>query len=149
MQIGILTFAGTVGAATLAAVLAGMGNFLGREIRQDHIFMVFGVPALSLIAASAIGISVVKSGSRFLFMLRSGPLRFLAKISYTLYLLHGLVYLCFVHFFGPTWAASLVALFCAVSLSWVSWTYLERPILEGGREDATKARSELTYASAA
>lgn len=145
----IFVMAGMAGAATLALIFAGMGNVLGREIRQDHSFMVFGVPALSLIAASAIGISVVRSGSRFLFVLRSSLLHFFAKVSYTLYLLHGFVYLCFLHFFAPTLTVSLAALLCAVTLSWLSWTYLERPILEGGREDRRKARAGLNYASVA
>jgi peptidoglycan/LPS O-acetylase OafA/YrhL len=130
----ILIFSGIIATATLAIVLVSMGNVLGREIRQNHSFMVFGVPSLSLLAATAIGICVTRSGAPFLFLLRSKPLCFMGTISYTLYLLHGFVYLCFVHFFFPTWTVSLTALSCAVLLSWASWTYFERPILEGGRE---------------
>jgi peptidoglycan/LPS O-acetylase OafA/YrhL len=134
----ILLVAGLAGAATLAVVLVPMGNFIGREIRQDQVFMVFGLPSLSLIAASAVGISVTESGSRFLFLLRSGALRFMGRVSYTLYLLHQFVYLCIIRFFAPTWAVSFAALFCAVMLSWVSWKYFEQPILDGGRKTAAK-----------
>jgi peptidoglycan/LPS O-acetylase OafA/YrhL len=129
----ILAVAGLAGITTLASVLAPMGNVVNMEVRGDHIFEVFGVPALSLIAAAVIGFSVTRSGSNYLFFLRSRALRFLGKISYTLYLLHGFVYLSFLYFFQPTWVVSLLALFCAITLSWISWTYLEQPILEGGR----------------
>jgi peptidoglycan/LPS O-acetylase OafA/YrhL len=145
----ILVVAGLAGAAMLAAVLVPMGNVLGQEIRQDHCFMVFGLPSLSLIAATVVWISARNSGSRFLFLLRSSGLRFLGKISYTLYLLHGFVYLCLLHFFAPTWTVSLIALCCAVTLSWMSWIWLEQPILQGWRRNRNKAQTELKFASAA
>ena len=127
----ILIVAGCFGAGTLAAVLVPMGNVLNMEVRADHIFTAFGILSLSLMAASAIGLAVTKSGSSYLFPLRSRALRFIGTISYTLYLFHGLVYLCFLHFFHPTWVVSLAALCCAVGLSWLSWLYIERPILDG------------------
>ncbi len=145
----IVILSGLAGAGVIVALLVPLGNVLGREIRQDHSFMVFGLPALSLIAAMAVGVSVTKSGSRYLFLLRSRPLRFMGKISYTLYLLHGFVYLCCLQFFPATWTVSIAALACAVTLSWVSWKYLEQPILEGGRESSHEARSGLKLASAA
>lgn len=126
----ILLAAGIVGVTTLAAVLQPMGNFLNMEVRDDHIFGVFGIPALSLVAASIVGLAVTNSeGSAFVF-LRSRVLRFLGAISYMLYLLHGLVYLIFLQFFAPNWVISIAALSCAATLSWLSWTYLERPILD-------------------
>jgi peptidoglycan/LPS O-acetylase OafA/YrhL len=137
-QNAILIVAGCFGAGTLVAVLVPMGNVLNLEVRADHIFMVFGIPSLSLMAASAIGLAVTKSGSSHLFLLRSRALRFIGTISYSLYLFHGLVYLCFLHFFQPTWGVSLAALCCAVGLSWLSWPYVERPILEGGTSRARK-----------
>jgi peptidoglycan/LPS O-acetylase OafA/YrhL len=129
----ILAAAGIIGIVTLATVLAPMGNVLNMEVREDHIFEVFGVPALSLIAAAVVGLSVARSGSIYLFFLRSRTLRFFGKISYMLYLLHALVYLFFLSFFQPTWIVSLAALFCAIALSWISWTYLEQPILGRGQ----------------
>jgi peptidoglycan/LPS O-acetylase OafA/YrhL len=146
--IATLVVAGLAGAATVVAVLLPMGNILGREIRQDHSFMIFGVPSLSLIAAMAVGISVMKSGSRFLFLLRLRGLRFLGKISYTLYLWHGFIYLCFLHFFPPNWTVSSAAILCTVALSWASWIYLERPILESGRTASREPQTELKRASA-
>jgi peptidoglycan/LPS O-acetylase OafA/YrhL len=127
----ILIVAGCVGAGTLAFVLVPMGNVLNKEVRADHIFIAFGISSLSLMAASAIGLVVTKSGSSHLTLLRSRALRFIGTISYTLYLFHGLVYLCFLHFFQPTWVVSLAALCCAVGLSWLSWLYVERPIMQG------------------
>jgi len=127
----ILIIAGWFGVGTLAAVLAPMGNVLNKEIRDDHIFMAIGLPAFSLMAASTIGLAVTKSGSRHLAFLRSRTLRFIGTISYTLYLFHGFVYLCFLHFFRPTWFVSVAALCCAVGLSWLSWLYVESPIMNG------------------
>jgi peptidoglycan/LPS O-acetylase OafA/YrhL len=128
----ILIVAGCVGAVTLAAVLVPMGNVLNLDVHADHVFVVFGILSLLLMAASAVGLAVTKSGSNYLSLLRLRPLRFIGTISYTLYLLHNLVHLCFVHFFQPTWTVSIAALCCAVGLSWLSWLYVERPILEGG-----------------
>jgi peptidoglycan/LPS O-acetylase OafA/YrhL len=125
----ILITAGCFGAGTLAVVVAPMGNIVNREVRADHIFMAFGIPALSLMAASAIGLAVTKTGSNRLSLLRLRILRSIGTVSYTLYLFHGLVYLCFLHFFPPTWIVSLAALCSGVSLSWLSWRYVERPIL--------------------
>jgi peptidoglycan/LPS O-acetylase OafA/YrhL len=136
----ILAAAGMIGIVTLAAVLVPMGNVVNMELRQDHVFEVFGVPALSLIAAAIVGLSVVRSGSHDLFFLRLPALRFFGKISYMLYLLHGFVYLFFLSFFQPTWLVSLAALFCAIALSWISWIYLERPILEGRHRTTSVVR---------
>lgn len=130
----ILALAGALGVVTLAAVLIPMGHILGLEIRADHVFAVFGIPALSLTAASIIGLSIYHSGTPWLAPLRVGLLRFFGTISYTLYLLHGLVYLCFLHFFEPTWIVSLCALALSICLSWLSWKFVERPILYGNTE---------------
>jgi peptidoglycan/LPS O-acetylase OafA/YrhL len=137
----VLVVAGIIGAATLTAVLVPMGNVLNMEVRDDHIFAVFGIPALSLIAAAVVGISVTCSGAKALFLLRSPALGFVGKISYTLYLLHSFVYLVLLHFFKPTWIVSLTALACSVGLSWISWTYLEQPILDGRRSTRIEKRS--------
>jgi peptidoglycan/LPS O-acetylase OafA/YrhL len=133
----ILIVTGCFGALTLVAVLVPMGNVLNLEVRDDHIFTAFGLPAFSLITASAIGLAVAKTGSSQLGFLRSRTLRFIGTISYTLYLLHGFVYLCFLHFFQPTWMLSVAALCSAIGLSWLSWLYVERPIMEGGASRET------------
>jgi peptidoglycan/LPS O-acetylase OafA/YrhL len=136
----ILIVAGWLGAGMLAAVLVPMGNVLNMEVRDDHIFFAFGLPAYSLMAASAIGLAVTKSGSSHLGFLRSRTLRFIGTISYALYLFHGFVYLCFLHFFQPTWIMSLAALCCAVGLSWLSWLYVESPIMDRG---SSKEREQI------
>ena len=129
----ILIAAGCFGAASFAAVLIPMGNVLNKEVRDDHVFITFGLVALSFMTASAVGLAAAKSGSRFLFFLRSPALRFIGAISYSLYLFHGLTYLCFIQFFQPTWRVSLTALGCAFAMSLLSWRYVELPILNGGR----------------
>jgi peptidoglycan/LPS O-acetylase OafA/YrhL len=97
----ILVVAGCLGGGILACVLVPMGNVLNLEVRADHIFMVFGIPSLSLMAASAIGLAVTQSGLSHLALLRSWALRFIGTISYTLYLFHGLVYLASVTSSSP------------------------------------------------
>ena len=136
-----------VGLVTLAAVIAPMGNVVGMEIRADHVFAVFGIPAISLIAASAVGLCVAHSGAAnvFLGFLRLPPLRFMGTISYTLYLLHGFVYLLILQFLAPTWYVAIIALFGAVALSWLSWIYLERPILEGGHSAKRRVNSAAGF----
>jgi len=133
----ILVLTGSFGVGTLGAVLIPMGHILGMEIRADHVFVVFGIPALSLTAASIVGLSIYHSGSRLLAPLRLGLLRFFGTISYTLYLLHGLAYLCFLHFFQPTWLVSVSALALSIFVSWLSWKFVERPILGGKTEKQT------------
>lgn len=134
----IFMIAGWFGVATLAAVLVPMAKVLNMEIRDDHIFTVFGLPSLSLMAASVVGLAVTNSGSSGLAFLRSRTLGFIGTISYALYLFHGVVYLCFLHFFQPTWVPSLAALCSAIGLSWLSLLYVERPIMEGSTFKAKK-----------
>jgi peptidoglycan/LPS O-acetylase OafA/YrhL len=144
----VLVVSGVVGVVTLLAVLAPMGNFLNMEIRDDHVFGVFGIPALSLTAASVVGLAVTNAGAPALVVLRSSVLGFLGKISYTLYLLHGLVYLVFLRFFRLESTVSIAALFGAIALSWLSWTYLERPILSQSLASPQDVRStQLSFSS--
>jgi peptidoglycan/LPS O-acetylase OafA/YrhL len=127
----ILLGAGCVGFVMLVVVLVPMGDVLNREIREDHIFVTFGLLAVSLLSVSGVGLAVANSGSRSLFLLRFPALRFIGSISYSLYLFHGLVYLCFLQFCQPTWKMSFVALACAVGLSWLSFRFIEQPLLNG------------------
>ena len=125
----IFVTSGCVGFVTMAAVLLPMPHIVHKEIREDHLFMVFGLLALSLMSACVVGLSVMHSGSKPLFFLRWSPLRFIGTISYSLYLFHGLVYLCFLQFCQPTWAMALVALVISIGLSWLSFRYIETPLL--------------------
>jgi len=127
----IFVMAGCVGFVMMAAVLLPMPYVMNKEIREDHLFVVFGLLALSLMSACVVGLSVMHSGSRPLFFLRWSPLRFIGTISYSLYLLHGLVYLCFLQFCQPTWTMTLVALALSIGLSWLSFRYIESPLLAG------------------
>jgi peptidoglycan/LPS O-acetylase OafA/YrhL len=125
----IFVTTGCVGFVMMAAVLLTMPYVINKDIREDHLFVVFGLFALSLMSACVVGLSVMHSGSKPLFFLRWSPLRFLGGISYSLYLFHGLVYLCFLQFCQSTWAMTLVVLVLSIGLSWLSFRYIETPLL--------------------
>ena len=116
-----------------------MGNVLDLDVHADHVFVVFGI--LIFIAYGGVSgwLGVTKAGSNYLSLSRLRPLRFIGAISYTLYLLHQLVHLCFVHFFQTTWTMSIAALGCAVGLSWLSWLYVDCPTLEGSPKTGNKS----------
>jgi len=132
----IFVTTGGVGIVMMAAVLLTMPAVMNKNIREDHIFVVFGLLALSLMSACVVGLSVMHSGSKPLALLRWSPLRFIGTISYSLYLSHGLVYLCFLQFCQPTWTMALVALVLSIGVSWLSFRYIETPLLAGKRVKA-------------
>jgi peptidoglycan/LPS O-acetylase OafA/YrhL len=142
----IFVTTGGVGLVMMAAVLLPMPYIMNMDIREDHLFVVFGLLALSLICACLVGLSVVHSGSKPLFFLRWSPLRFIGAISYSLYLWHGLVYLCFLQFFHPTWTVTLVALALSIGLSWLSFRYIETPLLASRPVEALVTAQELAPA---
>ena len=117
------------GLVTLSFVIGAIWPVLGLEIRCSQIFILFGLPAISIVAASFIALIVLHSGHRFFGVLRSAPMRFIGRISYMLYLLHAFVYLEFVQFFPVTWLMTIASLSMAIFLCWLSWTYIENPIL--------------------
>jgi peptidoglycan/LPS O-acetylase OafA/YrhL len=125
----IFVVTGCVGFVMMAAVLFTMPYVMNKDIREDHLFVVFGMLALSLMSACVVGLSVIHSGSKPLLFLRWSPLRFIGTISYSLYLFHGLVYLCFLQFCQPTWIMALVTLALSIGLSWLSFRYIETPLL--------------------
>jgi peptidoglycan/LPS O-acetylase OafA/YrhL len=127
----IFATAGCVGFVMMAAVLLPMPHIMNKEISEDHLFMVFGLLALSLMSACVVGLFVMHSGSKPLSFMRWSPLRFLGTISYSLYLSHGLVYLCFLQFCQPTWTMTLAALVLSIGLAWLSFRYIEMPLLAG------------------
>ncbi len=132
----IFAATGGVGVVMMAAVLLSMPCVMNKNIREDHLFIVFGLLALSLMSACLVGLSVMHSGSKPLSFLRWSPLRFLGTISYSLYLSHALVYMCFLQFCQPTWAMTLVVLVLSIGLSWLSFRYIETPMLAGKKMKA-------------
>jgi peptidoglycan/LPS O-acetylase OafA/YrhL len=142
----IFATTGCVGFVMMAAVLLSMPFVMNKNIREDHPFVVFGLLALSLMSACVVGLSVMHSGSKPLSFLRWSPLRFIGTISYSLYLSHGLVYLCFLQFCQPTWTMALGALVLSIGLSWLSFRYIETPLLAGRRVESLLTAHELAPA---
>jgi peptidoglycan/LPS O-acetylase OafA/YrhL len=129
------------------------------ELRDSPSFLVIGLPALSILLALALGWVVLHGGGSFvpLKILRWKPARYLGAISYSLYLFHIPVYYLFLHLAagfqlsgsGVALAVSMVSLVSAITLSAISWKYLEMPIL--GLKDRwapTKAKINVVTTAA-
>ena len=138
-------------AASFAGVLAicfAIAPFVGHEVRSNPLFMVLGMPLISLAATSVVSLLVLNSGSRYLAPFRFRWLCFIGNISYMLYLTHGLVYLVMLRFFIPGWGMSLFSAAIATGICALSWRYIESPIL--GRRDRTAVAAVVgTFAQAA
>jgi peptidoglycan/LPS O-acetylase OafA/YrhL len=138
-----LAAAAMISTAALAAVLVSLWPFGGLEIRSSRMFEVFGLTAISVSVASFLGLIVIASGHRWLAPLRFQPLRFTGQISYMLYLMHLFVYLVVLHFFRLSWLSTILAFAVSIFFCWLSWTYLEEPILNPSarRQRALYAKS--------
>jgi peptidoglycan/LPS O-acetylase OafA/YrhL len=79
----------------LAAILLSIPAFLGFDIRQSPLFMVFGLPLICSFVAGAISFLVTTSGANTPVhtLLRFRPITAIGTISHTLYLIHAFVYL--------------------------------------------------------
>lgn len=130
---------GLVFALAFISVLLFIRPFLGREVRDSAMFMVAGMPSLSIVLALILGWIVLRSGNSYipLQLLRWRPARYLGTISYSLYLFHIPVYYLFLHLAaalrlsGPVvvMVVSVLSLLTAILLSAISWKYFETPIL--------------------
>ena len=121
--------------------------FLGRHLQG---FSTYGSSVLANVVIYEISLCAVTGvffwalGGRFTSVLTLAPMRWLARISYTFYLVHeGMLELAgrYVHHTGA------IALFAAVAsllFAELSWRLMERPILHGGRRKV--ARRELAAA---
>jgi peptidoglycan/LPS O-acetylase OafA/YrhL len=121
----------SVAVGALFILLYSIRPFVGLEIRNSPLFMVFGLPLISIAAASIVGLCVIHRGEVWLSPLRLSPLQAIGKISYMLYLIHILVYLSVLRFFSPSLPMAVFSFCCACLLSWASWKYIESPILYG------------------
>ncbi len=127
--------------AALVLILILLWNipFLGRELRESCSFRAFGLPALSILFAASLGLIVRHSGGQFflLRLLRLKPVQYLGTISYSLYLFHIPVYLCFLRLQAVlgisgrfvSFLFSVLSLIIAITISSLSWKYFERPIM--------------------
>ncbi len=130
-----------LGAAALLGlgVIAGLiGPILGRDIRWSPLFLVFGLPLLSVASSAGVGLLVLRADSGWwpARLLRTRPLQFVGTVSYTMYLVHLLAYMLVfacarrvglqAHLLEQAIVTSLVTL----GLAQISWRFLESPILQ-------------------
>jgi peptidoglycan/LPS O-acetylase OafA/YrhL len=79
-----------------------------------------------------------KTTSKFL---QKRPLKFLGRISYSLYLFHSIVLLTMLNIFygyAPVWLVLVVTLPISIIVAWIAYKYLEKPSIQLGRRLTTK-----------
>ncbi len=119
-----------ISALGLAALLFLISPILGREIRASVLYLVFGLPLFSVAMAALLGIILLHEGAHWTKLLRSPVLVFIGTISYTMYLVHILAAAGVNRFVtrSPLAEALLASLF-TIAISYVSWHWLEKPLL--------------------
>lgn len=126
-----LRMAAALSAVAICLILWRSSPTLGLEVRYDPTFMIFGLPLTAIFVASIICMIVMDTGSPHVAwsLLRSWPMRMIGVISYTLYLVHGLVYLVLSRTIQSPAVCALSSLGVAIFVSWLSWRFVEAPIL--------------------
>src|SRR5262249_50765647 len=133
----------------LGAILFWIRPFLGLDIRESPLFMVFGLPLICSFVAGSISFLVESAGAKTPahLLLRSRPLTAIGTISYTLYLIHGLVYLTLLQWFKSD-MIGLAAVPLSLSLAALSWIYIEKPILSYKDRPPVEGLRKLLVATA-
>src|SRR5215475_5348174 len=136
-------------ATGLGAILLWIIPFLGLVVRESPLFMVFGLPLICSFVAVTISFLVQSSGAKTPshLLLRSRPLTAIGTISYTLYLIHGFVYLTLLQWFKPD-LVGLAAVPLSLGLAALSWIYVEKPILSYKDRPPVEGLRKLLVASA-
>jgi peptidoglycan/LPS O-acetylase OafA/YrhL len=127
-------------AGLVIAILWRSAPVVGFELRSDPTFMILGLPLVSIFVGSIVCLIVMEPGSRHpaWVILRSWPMRTVGVVSYTLYLIHGLVYLLLSRVIQSPAVCALSSLGIAVFAAWLSWHFVESPILAMGEVPAGK-----------
>ena len=126
---------GTLSAILILFVAWRSTPMLGLELRDDPTFMVFGLPLFAIFVGSMVSLIVMEAGSPHPAwrILRSWPVRTIGVLSYTLYLIHTLVYLSVGRVVPSPIQRAFLSLGVALLLSWLSWHFIESPILAIGQ----------------
>ena len=90
------------------------------------------------------GILLWALGGRFTSLLTVSPMRWLARLSYSFYLVHEGMLELFARYLHSAAAIAVVAAAVSILYAELSWRFLERPILHGGNRRV--ARHELEAA---
>lgn len=124
-----LALAGVAGLWLLVS-LTGVGKVPG-SAASGQWYGSLRVLAVTLCFTALIGLILVGAGSRPLAPLRDRRLSALGQISYGLYLYHYPIYFLADALIGPTpvWGISLLKIGTSLVVAWLSWTFIETPIL--------------------
>jgi peptidoglycan/LPS O-acetylase OafA/YrhL len=130
----ILRIGAIVSAGLIFLILWRAAPVIGLEIRDDPMFMILGLPLIAIFVASIVCLIVMDTDSPHTawIVLRSRPMRMIGVVSYTLYLIHGLVYLSLSRIIQSSAICALSSLAVAILVSWLSWRFVEGPILSRG-----------------
>lgn len=130
----------TAAVSGLAVILFLIAPVRGLEIRDSPLFLVIGMPLISVGCAAVIAMLVLQAESNWWLarFLRTNVMRKIGTVSYTMYLVEILAILAVCHLPGLRWnpQQSLGKLLCQAalavvltfSLALISWHYLEKPL---------------------
>lgn len=130
----LVRFAAVVSAVLIVLIAWRAMPMLGLELRDDPMFIIFGLPLFSIFVGSIVCLIATEAGSAnpVWRVLRSWPVRTIGVVSYTLYLIHTLVYLSIIRVIHSPAQRAFLSLGIALMLSWLSWQFIESPILATG-----------------
>jgi peptidoglycan/LPS O-acetylase OafA/YrhL len=105
------------------------GLFSGIEVRSTELFSIFGYSLLALIFGCVVAACVRSEGSSLFAPLRWGPVLYIGTISYTMYLVHSVIYVAVAKVLAGDIIRGLLAAFLTIGAAALSWRYFETPIL--------------------
>lgn len=134
---GILALIGVVGTSRRAGALAWAG-LAAVAVAGVAITAEMPYPGLAALLPTAGAVALLYGGgapSGPVRLLAAAPLRFLGKISYSLYLWHWPLLVLPLMFLerSLTGAEIVVAVAAAIGVSWLSWRFIEQPFRYGDR----------------
>ena len=122
----------------LSAILVAIAPVLGREIRDSPLMLAFGLSFISIAAAALIGMLVIQANTNWWVsrLMRTKPMQFLGRISYTMYLVHVLAAFAVLgvlkklNFFANDGVlTAILSTILTIAVAYVSWQFLESPLL--------------------
>jgi peptidoglycan/LPS O-acetylase OafA/YrhL len=125
---GLTTLAAALYLGVGMLVYSGIG-FLGLPTPMWPVLTIFGV---ALFYAGVIGLVLCYAGHRWLAPLRLGPLCYLGRISYGIYLYHYIIYWVVDGFrfdYKQPWYVGAAKIALTIAVAAASWHLIEAPIL--------------------
>jgi peptidoglycan/LPS O-acetylase OafA/YrhL len=135
-------FAGIFWAAVVgvAVILFLLRPVVGYEVRDSPLFLVLGLPLISVGAAAVVGLLVLRSGSGWWLarVMRWRAMQYLGTISYTMYLVHVLAAIAMEHALGWLgrsmhhglfFVEAVLSTLLTIGIARASWHFMEKPLL--------------------